>query len=216
MNRDSLILLLTTVGTVLLAYLIIAIKVAWEIFHDKRWVVSLGKQKLLEYEGLLDKCLETAHIDPNASLSIDSMIEHQGYKINDKLFMLFREAYTSQKPERDVFVCKLLSPERRHFALAHELMHIIFKPNELEEKPRSRNFHSLLKARNENEQIRDYMAACLILRKDSFWEEIMEAKYFDMTPQKRKEFAYKTAKKYNVEPSTVFRRISELKVIMGN
>lgn len=214
MRKESLIILWSTLGIVFIAYLFLTLKLIWEIYREKKWIKSLGKSQLLELEDLLDSCLKSAQIDFDNTVSIDSLIIQQGYTIKKKLIMPFSEAYTTKKPKCDVYIRSSLTNDRRHFALAHELMHIIYKSEELEEKSLSRDIHRILKSRAESEQIRDYMAASLILRKDSFWNEIIRAHYYEISPKERKAFVFQSAEKYNVEPSMVFRRISELGIIM--
>lgn len=213
MKKESLIILAGTLGLVLSSYLILFLKSMWEIKHEERWIKSLGKTRLLQLETLLDGCLQAAKINVKNGCSIDTMIEQQGYAIQER-FMLFREAYTTKQPACGVYIRKALPSARRHFALAHELMHIIYRQEELDSRPLSRDSHLFFRNRDESEQIRDYMAASLILQRDTFWKELTDARYFDSTPQDRKNFVYLSAQKYNVEPSMVFRRISELNVIM--
>lgn len=214
MRKESLTILLGTLSLVALSFLALLLKLLWEIVHEDRWIKSLGKERLLQLEDQLENCLQVAKINKKDYTSIDAMIEQQGFSIQERQFMLLREAYTTKHPAKEVCIRKTLPSDRRHFALAHELMHIIYKQEELDARPLSRDIHLLFRIRDESEQIRDYMAASLILEKDVFWNELMEVRYFSITPQARKDFVYKSAQKYNVEPSMVFRRISELNVIM--
>lgn len=214
MKKESLTILLGSLSLVVLSFLILFLKLLWEKVHEDRWIKSLGKERLLQLEDQLETCLQVAKISKKDYTSIDALIGQQGFAIQEKQFMLLREAYTTKHPAKEVYIRKTLPSDRRHFALAHELMHIIYKQEELDTHPLGRDIHLLFKIRDESEQIRDYMAASLILQKDIFWSELMEAHYFSITPQARKNFVYKSAQKYNVEPSMVFRRISELNVIM--
>lgn len=214
MRKESLTILLGALSLVVLSFLALLLKFLWEIVHEDRWIRSLGKARLLQLEDQLENCLQVAKINTRDCASIDAMIEQQGFSIQEKQFMLLREAYTTKRPAQEVYIRKSLPSDRRHFALAHELMHIIYKQEELDAHPLGRDIHLLFRIRDESEQIRDYMAASLILQKDIFWNELMEVRYFSITPQARKNFVYKSAQKYNVEPSMVFRRISELNVIM--
>ena len=216
-KRESWALLLITIGVVFVSYAFLSVKLLWEIWHERNWIKSHGKLKLLQLEDQLIQCLQSAQI-PIAQknpLSIETIIEQQGYQIKEKHFMLLREAYTTKKPQCDVYVKKSLSSDKRHFALTHELMHIIYKPEELDEKPLGRNIHLIFRIRDDEEQVRDYMAASLILKKDVFWKELEERHFFALAPKQRKEFVFDVAQRYDVEPSMVFRRINELKVIMS-
>lgn len=215
MKLEALIILYTTLGIVFFSYIILALKVVWEIRQEKQRAKSLEKSKLLELEDMLASGLKGAHIDPDntSSAAIIVNMVQQGYTIKYKTFIPFREVYAAKKPKREIYIRRFLPADRLHFALAHELMHVIYKPEELEDKSLSRDIHSFFKERDESEQTRDYMAASLILQKDTFWDEIVKADYFDLPVKERKEFAFQAAQKYNVEPSVVFRRISELKVI---
>lgn len=214
MKNESLIILFGTLGFLLLSFIVLLLKFLWEVVHEDRWIKSLGKEQLLQLEDQLENCLQAAKISSKDDVSIDAMIEQQGFSIQEKQLMLLREAYTTKRPVKEVYIRKSLPSNRRHFALAHELMHIIYKQEELDIHPLSRDIHLLFRSRDESEQIRDYMAAGLILQKDIFWNELMDVHYFNITPLERKDFVYKSAQKYNVEPSMVFRRISELNVIM--
>lgn len=213
MKLEALVILYTTLGIVLFSYIFLALKVVWEVHREKKWARALDRPKLLKLEDLLGSCLEDVQIDVNDTTSIESLIEQQGYTVKYRTLVLFREAYTSKKPRHDIYIRRFLPAERRHFALAHELMHIIYKPEELEDKSLSRDIHSFFKERNEHRQNQDYMASSLILQKDTFWDEIVRADYFNLPVRERKEFAFQAAQKYNVEPSVVFRRISELKAL---
>lgn len=214
MKMESLIILWGTLGLIALTCLAAFLKVFSDVVREEKWVKTLGKAQLLQLENQLEDCLRKAKLSAGQVVSIDSMIEQQGFSIQEKRFMPLREAYTTKSPACEVYIRKALPSDRRHFALAHELMHIIYKQEELDHRPLGRDIHLLFKARDESEQIRDYMAASLILQKDSFWRELMDAQYFSSSPKDRKDFVYRSAQKYNVEPSMVFRRISELNVIM--
>lgn len=214
MENQGLRLLTASLTILIVAYVSIAIKLLYDIIHENRWVKSLKKPQLLELEEQLDNCLQEAQIDLEDHSSVDSIIEQQGYSIQEKRFMLLREAYTAKHPAQEVCIRRSLPSSRRHFALAHELMHIIYRQEELDTQPLGRDRHLLFRVRDESEQIRDYMAAGLILPKDVFWNELEDVNYFDMSPRDRKNFVYATARKYDVEPSMVFRRIDELSVIM--
>lgn len=214
MKMESLIILWGTLGPIALACLVTFLKVFSDVVRERKWVKTLEKSQLIQLENQLEDCLRKAKISAGQFVSIDSMIEQQGFSIQEKRFMPLREAYTTKSPACEVYIRKALPSDRGHFALAHELMHIIYKQEELDNRPLGRDIHYLFKARDESEQIRDYMAASLILQKDSFWRELVDAQYFSSSPKDRKDFVYRSAQKYNVEPSMVFRRISELNVIM--
>ena len=185
------------------------------IYSEKKWLNSLKKEELLGYEEILSDCLAKYQIRREDYKLVEEIIKKSGYAIKETTFMPLNEGYTTGKPERGVYVRKFLPSGRKHFTLAHELMHIIYKPEELDAHQQYRQFHSLFRMRNKDEQLRDYMAASFILPRDVFWKEIVDVDYFNTSLDKRKAFALRMAEKYNVETSTVYRRIDELRVLNG-
>ena len=215
MKTEALVILCTTLGIVFFSYIILALKVVWEVRQEKRWAKSLEKSKLSELEDMLASGLKSAHIDTSnaSSAAISINIVQQGYALKYKAFIPFREVYAVKKPKRDIYIRRFLPADRLHFVLARELIRVVCGSKIPKDKSLSRGAHSLFEERNERRQNQDYMAASLILQKDAFWDEIVKADYFNLPVRERKEFAFQAAQKYNVEPSVVFRRISELKVL---
>lgn len=202
-----LVLILTLFGT---SAVISGIAALLEIHREQRWRKTLNKKDLLDLEDELKRCL--GPIPSNTK--VEDIIKSRGYTIQEKPIMMFRQGYTTKRPKQDVYVWKYLTQDRRRFTLAHELMHIIYHPEELDEGQGNRNRHSFLRMRDLREQERDYMAASILMPREKFWQELIDADYFNLSPKSRRDFVYRAAQEYNVETSTVFRRISELKVIM--
>ena len=215
MKLEALVILWATLGIVFFSYIILALKVLWEVRQEKRRAKSLEKSKLLELEDILASGLKSAHIDPNntSSTAIIVNMVQQGYTIKYKTFIPFREVYAAKKPKRDIYIRRFLPVDRLHFVLARELIRLVCGSEKPKDKSLSRSIHSSFKEKNEHRQNQDYMAASLILQKDTFWDEIVKANYFELPVREREEFAFHAAQKYNIDPSVVFRRISELKVI---
>lgn len=213
MKSESIMLMKAAFSILAVSYGWLILKFFLEKVLKDRWLKSLDKDGLLKLENQLDTCLEAAAIDPSTPAPIEDIIRSQKFFIREKHFIPFREAYTICDKEASVFVKRSLPSDRRNFALTHELMHIIYKPEEIVGQPAGRSIHSMFRLRDETEQERDYMAASFLLRRDSFWKELTDANYFECSPSERKEFVYRSARKHNVEPSMVFRRISELNVM---
>lgn len=209
---ESKVILWSTLSIVAVAYVVLLVKFLIERRAYKQWMRSLNKDALLRDEAELKKCLKEAGIQSRDS-SIEELIQGQSYKIRETPFLFFREAYTSVKPCKEVVVRKRLSAERRHFALFHELMHIIYTPEELLLEQRNRGIHHIFIRRDDEEQKRDYLAASLILPEDEIWKRLEECSYFKLSKNDQKRIVYSIASDYSIEPSAVIRRICELQVI---
>lgn len=206
MQNESQVFLYTILGLLFFGWGCELLTFLLERVLQRRWLESLDKPGLLRLEDQLEDCLKRAAIDPAQDSSIDKMIASLDFPVREKLFIPLREAYTAKQPEPGVYVRKFLPDNRR--------MHIIYKPEELDDHPAGRGVHSMFRLRDQEEQERDYMDAGLILPKDAFWRELTEAGYFEPSVEGRRQFVYRAARKYHVQPSMIFRRISELKVIM--
>lgn len=200
---------------IFIVYGVMLLRLVLSIRREKKWLKSLTKKDLLGLEDLLSDCLANYNINREDFSSIAEIITNSGYTIKEKAFMPLSEGYTTKKPINGVYIWKFLSSGKKHFTLAHELMHIIYMPEDLDTRQQRRRFHSLFRIRNKDEQTRDYMAASFILPRDMFWQELVEADYFNMPPDERKSFVFEMAMKYDVETPTVYRRIDELKVLNG-
>lgn len=211
MNRESIIVLLEVLLPVLICLIYTVLR---DLLGERAWRRSPRRDELLRLEETLGECMEKYGVLPEGQRSIEQTIEDQGYRIHQRLWLYKKDGYTTQMPDRDVYVRSFLSDPKRNFVLTHELMHIIYIPEELNESPQGHRSRSFFARKDKREQERDYMAACYIMPRDKFWSELQEADYFELDSKGRKYFVYSTAQKYNVEPSTVFRRISELNVIM--
>lgn len=209
---ESKIILWSTLSIVAVAYVALIVKFLIERHADKQRMESLNKDTLLRDEAELKKCMKEAGIY-SRDLPVEELIQGQSYKIRETPFLFFREAYTSVKPCKEVVVRKRLSAERRHFALFHELMHIIYRPEELLLEQRNRGIHHIFIRRDDEEQKRDYMAASLILPGDKIWKRLEDCNYFELPKNDQKRVIYSIASDYSVEPSAVIRRICELRVI---
>lgn len=214
MKHESIILLCEVLIPVGACLLIMFLRTFWTLRQDRKRRDSLDRKHLLKLEETLNECLSLAEIHTGAAVRPDEIIRQKGYEIKEKLFVRGGEASTSQLPDQYVYVWKLLPKKRKNFALAHELMHIIYEPGELNVSQQKRATHAFFRKRDASEQDRDYMAASLILPRDVFWKDLTDADYFNLSLADKKDFIYRAAQKYNVELSTVFRRIDELKVMM--
>lgn len=215
MKTEALVILCATLGIVFFSYISLALKVVWEVRQEKQRAKSLGKSKLLELEDMLAYGLKNAHIDTSNASSAAIIINmvQQEYTTKYKTFIPFREVYAAKKPKQNIYIRRFLPADRLHFVLARELVRVICGSEKPKDKSLGRGVHSFFEERNERRQNQNYMAASLILQKNAFWDEIVKADYFNLPVRERKEFAFQSAQKYNVEPSVVFRRISELKVL---
>lgn len=185
-----------------------------QLREDRCWLSGLRKDDLLKDENELQQCLRKYRITQGNS-SAETLIKRMSYEIKETPFLFFREAYTSNKPYKRVVVKKGLSTARRNFALSHELMHIIYKPEELLDAQRSRGIHHTFIKRDDDEQKRDYMAASLIMPSKTIWEKLEACNYFQSSKNIKKQVIYSLADEYNVEPRAVIRRIHELQTMNG-
>lgn len=213
--EQAMVVVITTLSIVVLSYIYLFFRYKWECVAYKKWKSGLTKGNLLESEKELFACMERLNVKVDTPCKVEQMIFQQNYKIRESPFLFLREAYTTKAPQRVVVVRKFLPKERRNFALVHELMHIIYKPEQLGEHHQGRGVHCLFIRRDLEEQKRDYMAASLLLPKDTFWHELEEASFFTLKADEQKQFIYKTAKNYMVPTDTVLRRIQELRVLKG-
>lgn len=213
MKQDVNILVGVLLVIISLYSIVFAIKLALEDNRQQNRIKTLGKNGLLKLEATMWKCLKSASIEPESVPSIERIINSQGYAIKEKLVIFGKEAYTTKKPEKIVYIRMFLPISKRRFVLAHELMHIIYLPDELDKHMAGRDRHSFWHSRTPEEQNRDYMAASLLLQRDSFGKEFDEADYAEMSPEERKTFVNRIAQKYQVEPSMVYRRIDEFCVL---
>lgn len=214
MKRESMIVLLEVLIPVFTCLIYKMWVVCRDILGERKWRRSLRRDELLGLERTLGQCMEEHRVLPRSERAIEQTIMEQGYQIRQRVWLYKEDGYTTKLPDREVCVRNFLSAPKRNFVLAHELMHIIYMPEELNESPRGHRPRSFFGKKDRREQERDYMAACYIMPRDEFWSEMQEAGYFGLDSKGRKSFVYLAARKYDVEPSTVFRRISELNVIM--
>lgn len=211
------LILFVVLGPVIIYFICSMIDLALKFSKEKRYEKSLNKENLDFMEKELKDCLVENGINQSPSI-IDNIIKF-GYSIKDRIYILFRDAYTTNDKnsgKKEVHIRKFLSDSQRTFTLAHELTHIIYKPEQLSEEIQGRSPHSIFFKRDENEQIRDYMAAALILPKDEFWNRLCSINYFDATQQQRQEFVCQVALEKSVSTLLVFRRIKELQIIFDN
>lgn len=214
MKRESIIVLLEVLIPAFTCFIYMVWVVCRDLLGEREWRSSLQRDELLKLEETLGECMKKYGVFPKDQIPIEQTIEDQGYRIQRRFWLYKKDGYTTQLPDQDVYVRSFLSAPKRNFVLTHELMHIIYMPEELNESPQGHRPRSFFGKKDKREQERDYMAACYIMPRDKFWSEIQDANYFGLDFKERKSFIYRTAQKYNVEPSTVFRRISELNVIM--
>lgn len=210
---DAKTILTINIGVIAAEIVILFLHGCWCVRRERRRTKSLKRDKLLQLENQLNTCLEKAGLHRDKRLSVEEMIKNRGFSIQEVWFI---PAYTTKKPADRICVWKFLPKERKNIALAHELMRILYKPEKLDHHTTGWDIHSLFKSRSVDEQVRDYMAAALILPKDEFWEELMDVDYINADPETRKQFVYAAAARYDVETPVIFRRISELRVLMAD
>lgn len=204
------------IGAVCLVYFLLLIRHLFHLRAEKCWRNSLDKESLAENEKILSECLRVAGISDTSSIDVESIIQQQDFSIKEKRLLLFREGYTNTQPNNKVVVRKGLQKAKRNFVLGHELMHILYKPEQLVEHPQNRGVHSIFRQRDPDEQKRDYFAAALLLPEDVFWTDLEKIGYFSFGKREKLNSVYMLSEKYNVEPSVVARRIQELRVLKSN
>lgn len=215
MKRESVIVLCEVLIPVGVCILVMVVRMLFSLHSQRKWAESLSKERLLNLKAELAKAKKQFDIRGDDIVHPADTIERLGYTIRERWFVPGgRQADTSKLPDKTVNVLKFLSSEQKNFALAHELTHLIYHTEELKLASQGKSKHSFFRSREPREQDRDHMAASMLIPEQKFWDELTEAGYFQQTPERKKEFIYRAAQKYNVETPTVFRRISELEVMM--
>lgn len=212
MKTEANIVLIGVLVLTSISFLISLIVCIIEVVRERRWRATLNPKDLLDGEKTLSYCMSRVNLKRSENLRppIELYIKEMGYVIKPLRFISARDGYTSVAPIKQVCVKRWLSPAKRRFTLAHELMHIIYKPEELINGQQAKDQHSLFRKRSVDEEFRDYMAACLLVAHDDLMNRLNECDYASLSVQKKRAFVYEMSALYNVEVRTIYRRISEL------
>lgn len=172
-----------------------------------------SKEKIQEYEN----SLEQYFIDNQ--LSSDDSLEEL-CKLNDiKVIetpqtskkLKGREAVVYEENKKYViYVDECLNKKHKRFAIAHEFAHIVKGDKPL---PAARDGHSLL-MRSPTEQVRDYIAAAILLPMDEFETMFKNAEYDKCDKKGKQKFIEQVSTLKCVETDVVIRRIIEYKTLM--
>ena len=201
--------LIASILVVAVYFVILYVMYQEKLNSDTAWVGSLDAKRLREFEREVEKEGRKRQISLDETVDVEELIGKEHYRIVERILMPFHEASIS--PRRPiVYVRKWLSPERRRFALTHELMHIWFDQDAENAGARYRDAHSIFHRRTTEEQDIDYRAACLIMNEKTFVEDLNKAEYFSSSKDKRRETIYALSGKYKVAPDAVARRICEI------
>ena len=207
--RQLMPVLVTTILVVAVYFVVLYIKYQGKLNSDTAWIGSLDAKRLRNFEKEVEEECRKKKISLDGPVNVEKLINECHYTIREKILMPFHEASISPK-KSVVYVRKWLSPERRRFALTHELMHIWFDQDAENAGARYRDAHSIFHRRTTEEQDIDYRAACLIMNEKAFVEDLDKAEYFSSSKDKRRETIYALSGKYKVAPDAVARRICEI------
>lgn len=193
------------------------------IIEIKKSKVSQAIMKpdiLMKYERILDNYLKSKEIslqdDMTNSQKVDLMKLCQSLNIevrkkprmNTRLNDVEAEINHSENGSYVVNVAENLSLKQYRFAIAHEIGHVVMGDN----LPVKRNGHGIF-IRSEEEQIRDYIAAAILLPMDMFSKQIENAKFYSLEDKQKKEFIATMSEMLDVDESVVIKRIKECKLL---
>ncbi len=107
-----------------------------------------------------------------------------------------------------VRVAENLGVKQRRFAIAHEIGHVVMG----DELPVKRNGHGIF-IRSKDEQIRDYIAAAILLPRDKFSQLLAEKRFYSLGTKGKNEFIATVSEEFDVDESVVIKRIKECKLL---
>jgi len=164
-----------------------------------------SKENLVEYEGKVREFLMQKQF--SNELSVLEMVEKIGYSVKREKLPFFTDA---EKLGCSIVLSDRLNTQESKFCVAHELAHLVFK--DPEDVKLTREAHSF-KLRSPEEQIRDYVAAALLLPADILDKEMEHADFKNLNSQGKERFINMVSKKYVVNEQLVLRRIQEVKLL---
>lgn len=185
------------------------------IFKIKRILQSkeiFTKDKIQEYEQDLKKYLEEYDVADFENLEqlcelreIDIINEPQTSKL-----LKGREAVVyEENGHYKVYVDDCLNESHKRFAIAHEVAHVVKGDAPL---PAWRDEHKFL-MRSAKEQIRDYIAAAILLPMDEFGRILQASNYSQKSKKEKMIFIETISKTKKVEMDVVIRRIKEYNIL---
>lgn len=107
-----------------------------------------------------------------------------------------------------VHVAENLGLKQRRFAIAHEIGHVVMG----DKLPVKRNGHGIF-IRSKDEQIRDYIAAAILLPRDKFSQLLAEKQFYSLGTKGKNEFIATVSEEFDVDESVVIKRIKECKLL---
>lgn len=217
MKTEANIVLIGVIVLTFISFLVSLVMCIIDIAREYRWKSTLNQSALLSGEKTLRHCMSQAGLEkePGPQPSIELYIQKMRFGIKPLWFTGGCDGYTLAAPQQLVYIRRWLSPAKRRFTLAHELMHIIYKPEELSFGPKAKEPHSLFKKRSQEEEFRDYMAACLLVDRDDLMSRLTQCNYNSLSIRQRRAFIYDMSTLYDVEPRTIYRRINEVYIVAG-
>lgn len=190
----ALTVVITLVGNQYFAYLKNKSKMAW-----------FKKNDLLKYESIIDNYFMLYGIERGAS--INTILDKIGYTVALEAFDNGKEADIK---EHVIRIDKNLSREGANFGIAHEIAHLVF--NDSIDDSIARKPHAF-KIRSQEEQIRDYVAAAMLLPKEDIEVALSNCSFSAMKTKDKMNFISDYARQKSVSSLLVLKRIEEVALL---
>lgn len=206
-------ILLGICGAAIIITLIIATAVECaKVVQCKR---LFSKEKIQEYEQDLKQYFINNELSNNKSLEelcrLNDIIVVEMPQTSKRL--KGREAVVYEEGDNyKIYVDECLNEKHKRFAIAHEYAHIIKGDKPL---PAARDGHGFL-MRSPTEQVRDYIAAAILLPMDEFKELFENANYDKCDKKGKQKFVEQVSTLKCVETDVVIRRINEYKTLVAH
>ncbi len=173
----------------------------------EKWLDDYLSTKKISRDDLLDICKGQKKDDDGAPLRIN--IEE--IPLLDKK-LKGGEAVIDNDGEGGytVYVADNLSTKSNRFAIAHEIGHVVMG----DPLPVGRKGHGLF-IRSKDEQIRDYIAAAILLPMEEFSNLIEQANYELLDKKGKMKFIETLSDEREVDREVIMKRIIEYKTIKG-
>ena len=196
--------------------IVITIIVTLAIEYTKRKIYKEvnTKENLLRCEDILAKYIEDNGI---AEIDYDAICEKVSLEIKEVSQFSKKlggaEAVIDKNGQNGyiVHVADNLDEKKNRFAVAHELGHVIMG----DALPVGRKGHGIF-IRSKEEQLRDYIAAAILLPFKEFNKLLNEAEYFTSNEKQKLKFIDDISQSRKVDRELVIKRIMECKIMAAD
>ena len=207
-------ILLGIIGVVIVIAVVATIIASFSVGRKKESILKeISKKESLEgYEKTLKDFLGDNKISSSNLNTICEALKIRIFMVSQfNLKLGGAEALIDNNPHGDgydVYVADNLDEAKQRFAIAHEIGHIVMNDT----LPVGRKGHGIF-LRSQSEQIRDYIAAAILLPCDEFKTMMTEANYDGLDEEQKEKFIDRVALERTVDKELVLKRIQECQIL---